>query len=133
LRKSRRFAVVAVVTLALAIGANAVVFSVINAMLLRPLNLPNEQSLYLLERGNDKDPAQSYPDYLDLRDRNRTFADLAALTSIRCGWTPASILPAPGSIESAETISTYWGYSRTLGDSCTLPTNMARAALRISC
>jgi predicted permease len=78
LRKSPGFVAVAIITLAMAIGANAVVFSVINAMILRPLNLPQEQSLYLLERGNDKDPSLSYPDYLDLRDRNRTFDGLAA-------------------------------------------------------
>jgi predicted permease len=79
LRNSRGFAAVAVLTLAMAIGANAVVFSVMNAMILRPLNLPEEQSLNLIERGSDKDPAQSYPDYLDLRDRNTTFDDLAAV------------------------------------------------------
>lgn len=78
LRNSRGFTAVAVLTLAMAIGANAVVFSVVNAMILRPLNLPQEQSLYLIERGSDKDPAQSYPDYLDLRDRNATFDGLAA-------------------------------------------------------
>ena len=78
LRKNAGFTAAAVLTLAMAIGANAVVFSVINAMLLRPLNLRQEQSLFLLERGSDKDPAQSYPDYLDLRDRNRTFDGLAA-------------------------------------------------------
>jgi hypothetical protein len=77
LRNSRGFTAVAVLTLAMAIGANAVVFSVVNAMILRPLNLPKEQSLYLIERGSDKDPAQSYPDYLDLRDRTITFDGLA--------------------------------------------------------
>ena len=72
------FAVVAVVTLAMAIGANAVVFSVLNAMILRPLNLPREESLYMIQHGSDKDPSHSYPNYLDLRDRNRSFDDLAA-------------------------------------------------------
>ena len=63
----------AVVTLALAIGANAVVFGVLNALILRPLNVPQAESLYGIEHGNDKSAFQSYPDYLDLRDRNRSF------------------------------------------------------------
>jgi predicted permease len=78
LRKSPGFTAVAVVTLALGIGANAVVFGVLNALILRPLNVPQAQSLYGIERGSDKAVNQSYPDYLDLRDRNRSFDDLAA-------------------------------------------------------
>jgi predicted permease len=78
LRKSPGFTAVAVVTLAVAIGANAVVFGVLNALILRPLNVPQAQSLWGIERGNDKAVNQSYPDYLDLRDRNRSFEDLVA-------------------------------------------------------
>ena len=78
LRKSPGFTAIAVVTLALGIGSNAVVFGVLNALILRPLNVPQAQSLYGIERGSDKAVNQSYPDYLDLRDRNRSFDDLAA-------------------------------------------------------
>jgi hypothetical protein len=78
LRKSPGFTVVAILTLALAIGANAVVFSVLNALILRPLNVPQMQSLWGLERGSDQNVSESYPDYLDLRDRNRSFDGLAA-------------------------------------------------------
>ena len=81
LRKSPGFTVVAVFTLALAIGANAVAFGVLNALILRPLNVPQPESLYGIDRARD-DPTQqslqSYPDYLDLRDRNRSFDALAA-------------------------------------------------------
>ena len=76
LRKSPGFTVVAVVTLALAIGANALVFGALNALLLRPLNVPQADSLYGIEHGGNG--YQSYPNYLDERDRNRSFADLAA-------------------------------------------------------
>jgi predicted permease len=78
LRKSRGFTIVAVVTLALGIGANAVVFSALNGLILRPLNVPHADSLYLTERGGNKELGHSYPDYLDLRDRNRSFDGLAA-------------------------------------------------------
>ena len=78
LRKSPGFTAVAVVTLAVAIGANAVVFGVLDALILRPLHVPHAQSLYGIERGNDKAVNHSYPDYLDLRDRNRSFEDLTA-------------------------------------------------------
>ena len=78
LRKSPGFTSVAVLTLALAIGANAVVFGMLNGLILRPMNLPDSQSLYGIERVGEDVPVQSYPDYIDLRDRNRSFDGLAA-------------------------------------------------------
>src|SRR6202034_3992801 len=54
------------------------VFGVLNAMILRPLNVPQANSLYALQRGKDQAINHSFPDYLDLRDRNRSFDDLAA-------------------------------------------------------
>ncbi|MGA8727206.1 MAG: ABC transporter permease [Terracidiphilus sp.] len=85
LRKSPGFAFTAALTLALAIGANAVVFSVLNGMILRPLPVPRAESLYSLEHAGDKDTSQSYPDYLDLRARNRSFEDLAAYSIPQVG------------------------------------------------
>src|SRR5947209_2003723 len=76
LRKSPGFTITAVVTVAMAIGANAVVFGVLNGLVLRPLNVPDAKSLYLIERASDKDTSQSYPDYIDLRDRNHSFDGL---------------------------------------------------------
>src|ERR1035437_660703 len=98
LRRSRSFTVAAVLTLALAIGANAVVFGVLNALILRPLNVPHPQSLYTLERGAYKDQATSYPDYLDLRDRNRSFDGLAAY------------IMAPVGLDTGENSSQVWGF-----------------------
>jgi predicted permease len=84
LRKSRGFAIVAIVTLALAIGANAVVFGVANALILRPLNVPQSENLWGTVYG-DNPMWQSYPNYLDLRNRNRSFEDLAAFKFVFVG------------------------------------------------
>ena len=79
LRKSPGFSIAAVLTLALAIGANAVVFGVMNGLILKPLNVPQAESLWSIEYGSN--PGwQSYPNYVDLRDRNRSFEDLAAFS-----------------------------------------------------
>ena len=69
----------------MAIGANVVVFSMLNGLLLRPLNVPRAQSLYAIQRGNETYIVQSYPDYLDLRDRNRSFDGLAAYNIAEAG------------------------------------------------
>ena len=85
LKKNPGFTAVAVLTLALGIGANAVVFSALNGLILRPLNVPHAESLYLIQRGRDKATNQSYPDYLDLRDRNRSFDGLVAYNITQAG------------------------------------------------
>jgi predicted permease len=85
LRRSPGFAIAAVLTLALAIGANAVVFGIFNGMILRPLDVPQAESLYGTQYGNN--PGwQSYPNYLDLRDRNRSFDGLAAFSFVFPGF-----------------------------------------------
>jgi predicted permease len=79
LRKSPGFTLTAILTLALAIGANAVVFGLMDGLILRPLNVPQPETLYGTHYGDN--PAwQSYPNYLDLRDRNRSFEELAAFS-----------------------------------------------------
>jgi predicted permease len=101
LRKSPGFAITAVLTLALAIGANAVVFAVLNALILRPLNVPHAESLYTIERGAYKEQSTSYPDYLDLRDRNRSFDGLAAYILVPVG------------LDTGRNPSQVWGYEVT--------------------
>jgi predicted permease len=84
LRKSPGFTIVAVLTLSLAIGANAVVFGVLDGLILRPLNVPEPESLYGTEYGVDTG-FQSYPNYVDLRDRNHSFDALAAFKMVFVG------------------------------------------------
>jgi predicted permease len=85
LTKNPGFLAVAVLTLAMAIGANAVVFSVLNALILHPLHVPNADTLYAIQHGNEASLSQSYADYLDLRDRNRSFDGLAAFNIDHAG------------------------------------------------
>jgi predicted permease len=78
LRHSPGFAITAILTLAVGIGANVVVFGVLNALLLKPLNVSGAERLFQIEHKAQGDFSQSYPDYLDFRTRNATFSDLTA-------------------------------------------------------
>jgi predicted permease len=97
LRKSPGFAMTAILTLALGIGANAVVFSVLNALVLRPVNVPNGKNLFMVQRF--KFPSQSYLDYVDLRDRNRTFESLITYD-----------IMGPVGVDIGGSASTAWPY-----------------------
>jgi len=97
LRKTPGFTIAAILTLALAIGANAVVFSVMNAFILRPLNVPQPQSLYALQQEDQPSGSASYPNYLDLRDRTRSFETLVAYNVIQVG------------LDTGENPSSSWG------------------------
>ncbi len=85
LRKSPGFTLTAVLTLAMAIAANAVVFSIMNTLVLRPLNVPHPESLYTIEHSRSKSLPLSYPDYLDLRNHNRSFDGVAAYNNAQAG------------------------------------------------
>ncbi|HKD81302.1 MAG TPA: ABC transporter permease [Candidatus Angelobacter sp.] len=85
LRKSPGFTATAVLTLAMAIGANAVVFGVLNVLILHPLHVPHPESLYAIQHSNEPSSYESYPDYLDIRDHNHTFEDLAAYGATMAG------------------------------------------------
>jgi predicted permease len=89
LRRSPLFAGMAVLSLALGIGANATIFSVINSILLRPL--PGVQRASEVVSLNEKLggtalPLLSYPDYRDFRDRNSVLSGVAGIS-----FVPASI------------------------------------------
>ena len=73
------FAIIAVVTLAIGIGASTAIFTMLNRALFQPLPVRNPGELVALNNsggGNRMFPTFSYPTYLDLRDRNRSFAAL---------------------------------------------------------
>lgn len=86
LRQSPSFTFAAIATLAVAIAANAVVFGALNAVFLRPLDVPQAQSLYALQpRLGDTSLQMSYPDYLDFRDHNKSFDGLTAFNITQVG------------------------------------------------
>lgn len=78
LRKSPGFTAIAILTLALAIGANTTVFSALNALILRPLPVAHPEQLVFLSQGKDGQN-QTYPNYIDFRDRTRTLSGLIAM------------------------------------------------------
>ncbi|MBV8809135.1 MAG: ABC transporter permease, partial [Acidobacteriaceae bacterium] len=83
LRKSPSFAAASILTLALGIGANTAIFSVVSAVLLNPLPYPQPDRLVCLfeEIPNFKNGSISYPNFLDWQRMNRSFSAIAAFGS----------------------------------------------------
>lgn len=80
LRRQPAFFLVAVLSLALAIGANSAIFSFADALLLRPLPVTDPSALLDVSNTTPDNPFEgmSYPDYRDLREKSRSFSGLAA-------------------------------------------------------
>lgn len=90
LLKSPGFTLVAVLTLAIGIGVNTTVFSIINGMILRPLPLPHPEQIAVLasqQEGTQDFQAFSYPDYLDIRTQADVFTDVLAYRVSLVGLT----------------------------------------------
>src|SRR5918996_3298649 len=82
LRSRPGFTLVAVLTLALGIGANTAVFTVVNAVMLAPLPYDDPGEVVVLNEVSPQFPGPisvSYQNYIDWRDRSRTFEAMAAL------------------------------------------------------
>jgi hypothetical protein len=82
LHKSPGFTIVAVLTLALGIGANAVVLSVMSGLILRPLNAPQPKSLYGIERASNKDCWRE-PAYRSLRELALSYCNMRGERTLR--------------------------------------------------
>src|SRR5579864_5933493 len=94
LLKSPGFTIVAILTLALGIGANVATFSVVYAVLFRPLPYPHPEQLVSvfddLRSSNAKNVGMSVPEFIDFRDRSGVFQDIVV------------IFPADSSITGSE-------------------------------
>ena len=99
LRSSPSFTCIAILSLSLGIGANTLVFSVVNALLLRPLPVDDPAKLVFLQ--TNYGPGLSFPNYRDLRDRNQTFSGLA------------SYRISPMELETHDGAERTWGYLAT--------------------
>ena len=103
--KSPAFTLVAVLTLMLGIGANVLVFGVVNAVLLRPLDVSEPQNLYELRLKpwtHWKLLTTSYPAFEDYRQRNTTFSGLAGYDGY-----------SGGRLRWGDTVKSVSGYSAT--------------------
>jgi putative ABC transport system permease protein len=82
--KSPGFTAIAVLTLVLGIGANSAIFSVVDAVLLRPLPYPNPDQLITVwakvPHENSDRETEAFPNYVDLRDQSQTLQSLTAFT-----------------------------------------------------
>jgi putative ABC transport system permease protein len=99
-RRTPLFTILLIVTMAVAIGANATIFRVIDAVLLRPLPYENSDRAFVLWNGYQGGPsALSAPEYFDLAEQLRSFDGVAALTQ------QPTALGIPG--EDVERVSSY--------------------------
>ncbi len=101
LRKAPAFTFVAILTLGLGIGANTAIFSVVNAVLLRPLPFPESRRLVMIwatdERSHRQEDVASYPDFAEWRESAGSFDAMAAFTTRPVGLSgdgPAELMPA---------------------------------------
>jgi len=112
LLKSPGFTAVAVLTLALGIGANTAIFSLINSVLLRPL--PFKDAGQLVDLRQTESAPGNFPldgaDYMDWQKQNRTFSSMSMYTFPR-----GANASGAGEAESAAVVSTQANFFRTLG------------------
>jgi len=78
MRRSPGFALTAVLTLALGITANVIVFGVLQALILRPIDVPHPDRVMTLAHTDQTYPVFSYPEVRDVRDGNTVFSAVAA-------------------------------------------------------
>src|SRR4029450_13444191 len=98
--KNPAFSIACVLTLALGIGANTAIFSVVDAVLLRKAPFTDINRLVMVwetdrNTGTTREPA-SLPDYLDIEERARTLAQAAVLMADEMNLTPADGGPGRG-------------------------------------
>src|SRR6266480_6677466 len=112
LLKKPAFTVIATVTLGLGIGANTAIFSVVNAVLLRPLPYPHSEELVLLRErligpSGFESGSVSYMNYLDWRAAHRSFTDLALVRTEGVNVSASDSASPPERIRAARITANY--------------------------
>ena len=133
LRRAPGFALVTIATLALAIGANAVVFGVLNGLILRPLERAEPGNLYGIEHANEHRCTSRIPTIWICATATAASSILPATRLSRPGSTTGRIRRAPGRSRPRATTSTRSASSRISAGSSTRPTSTVPAARRTSC
>jgi hypothetical protein len=97
LLSNRGFAAIAILTLALGIGANTALFSVVNGVLLNPLPFPNPDDIYALytKTAMFEQGSINYPNFLDWQKQNHSFAFLGAFRADDYNLTGSARAPLP--------------------------------------
>jgi len=112
-RRQPRFTIVSLLTLALGIGGTTAVFSVVNAVLLRPPPLPAPQRLVLVRETHASDvhtnPSAPYPDYQDLRSKHDLFASVEGYDGTNVTVSDAGVA------EMVRGARITWGFFDMLG------------------
>jgi len=112
LRNDPGFTAAAVVVLALGIGANTALFSIVNGVLLRPLPFPHAEQLVILRESkpNFATGSVSYPNFLDWQKENRTFTSMSVMRTNR-----SLILTGLGEAEQVDAVLLGSGFFEQLG------------------
>lgn len=109
IHKAPGFSVTVIATLAIGLGATVAIFSVVNALLLRPLPYPDSDRLVMVwqdmtRRGGPDREWFTPPDYVDLREQTSSFAAVAAVG----GWGPAMTTPDGAEAVGGAIVSSAW-------------------------
>ena len=131
LTKTPAFTIIAIFTLALGIGANTAIFSVVNALLLKPLPFPEPQQLVAFGMTNTREKNQtslgslSYPDFFDFRNQNHTFAGLAVYRDRAFALTEQESATSLRGIKSSAEFFDVLGIKPVLGRTFSLDDELA--------
>src|SRR5579863_6327399 len=111
LGRNPMLAVTATLILAISIGANTTVFSLVNSILLRPLSFPDSRQIYWISERMGRDQLETGlgPDYYSLREENRIFEDIGAYDTTTLNWSGSE---QPEQLDAAQVTPSFF---RVLG------------------